>query len=695
MTFENLFSTLRDLPVATIADEVTLSVMSGAVTILSSDTGSGKTLYETTHLASHVDEQVVVLVPRRFLAVNAAETVAELSGCEIGQEVGYAVGSQAGDRSKWSEATKLVFATNGYALASGLINTAMIFVLDEVHETSMDLSIVRALLYRRMAQGEPIRVLEMSATMNVTRQAAYWDAVATTATFETDGKTFDCECRHRPAGRIEEEVMSLIEEGRRGILVFRPGVGEVNETAEAIAALVKKSGRDVEIAQIYGDMGYTERKSAVAAPKSGVVKVLIGTNVVESGANIPWLDAGVSCGTGKENSVRPGTGATYLELVDLPRWRLSQQEGRVKRFCSGIFVLCSPKSFEAREQATRPEIERLALTELVMHCAGFGLRTHELTFDYAPNPDKVQEAELQLQRLGLIDKNCQLTEAGKGTVGMPIGPETGAMLWHAHQIGCLAAALPLAAVIEVGGLRKDTRYSHFLHEESDHLDALLAFRKAFFVYGKERREVIEGNNISFKRFEAASDLLRDLERRFNVDADFDFNHLEKELRQVILAGSLDKLFTQSGFRGQVALIKSRYMTYSVGQGSVANGRLSGGLVAGDLRVITPRDRFKSPFTILEKVTAFGPHDLKAVTEFRPDILVEQRVPYEDWRGRSSGYYVNRLLFGEYLIDQMLVHETVHVEREVEQDSIPVRPMTNEIPLGSLGDLLNAAMQTGR
>ena len=685
--FENLFNRLSDLPVAAIADDVTLSVMSGEVTILSSDTGSGKTLYQTAHLAEHLGEQVVVLVPRRFLAVNAAETVAELAACDIGTAVGYAVGSQSGDRSCWGEDTKLVFATNGYALASGLIQTATTFVLDEVHESSMDLSIVRALLYRRMAQGESIRVLEMSATMNTVRQAAYWDAVSRTKVFEVDGKTFDCELRHRPAGRIEEEVMALIEEGRKGILVFRPGVGEVNETALAITKLAEAAKIQVEVSQIYGEMSHAERRAATAAPAAGVAKVLVGTNVVESGANITWLDAGATCGTGKENSVRPETGATYLQLVDLPRWRLSQQEGRVKRFCPGIFVLCAPKSFAEREQATRPEVERLALTELVMHCAGFGLRTHELTFDYAPNPDKVLEAELKLQRLGLIDTDCKLTEAGESIVGLPVGPETGAMLWHARQIGCLASALPLAAVIEVGGLRKETRYSHFLHHSSDHLDALLAFRKAYDASGKERRKVIEGGNISFKRFDAACDFLHDLERRFNFCADFDFNHLEIELRQVILAGSLDKLFTQSRFRGQVASIKSRFSQYSVGQGSVVFGRFdSSALVAGDLRVITPRDTFKSPFTVLEKVTAFEPEDLSIMARTRPEILVERKVPNEDWLGRPNGHVMNQLLFGEYQVGQILVQETVHIHRERE-----VTPVSdNDAP--SLGDILGAALK---
>lgn len=696
MYFDKLLTALADRPVAGIADEVTLSVMSGTVTILSCDTGSGKTLYQSAHLADHIEGQVFVLVPKRLLAMNAAQTVAELSGCAVGTAVGYAVGGQAGDRSYWSNDTKLVFITNGYALASGLINTATTFVLDEVHESSMDLSIIRALLYRRMKNGESIKVLEMSATINASRQAAYWSAVANSSFFEADGKTFDCELRHRPAGRIEEEVMGLIDEGRRGILVFRPGVSEVEETAAAIVKLAEAANISIEVAQIYGEMNYADRSKALAPPKPGSVKVLVGTNVVESGVNIPWFDAGVSCGTGKEKSVRLETGATFLELVQLPQWRLSQQEGRVKRFCAGIFVLCSPKSFTEREKETRPEIERLALTELVMHCAGLGLRTHELTFDYAPNPEKVLEAEVKLQRLGLIDTDCQLTEAGRHVFDLPVGPETGAMLWHAHQIGCLSSALPLAAVIEIGGLRKDNRFGHGLNSTSDHLDALLAFRKAISCHGRERRELLEAYNISFKRFEAASELLWDLERRLSLDADFDFNHLEAELRRVILAGSLERLFS-GAMRGQVASIKSRYLQYSIGQGSVVNGRILPALIAGDLRIITPRDTFKSPFTVLEKVTVFEDNDLSAVVSVRPEILVEKRIAQEDWLGRPCGSLAQRLLFGEFFVGQILIQDPVRIESTPEPEVVPLHSTIEEVEGvngGSLGELLRRAGVAG-
>ena len=648
MSFEKLFASLNDLPVATIAADATQSVASGIVTTLSSATGSGKTLFQTAHLADTLPEQVVVLVPRRFLAVNAAETISKLSGCTIGDEVGYAIGSQTGDRSRYKETTKLLFATNGFALASNLIQTATTIVLDEVHEKSMDLSIIRAILHYRIQRGAHIKLLEMSATIDATRQASYWNKVSKTKIYTIDGKTHDCEFRHRPARTPADEVMNLIAERKRGILVFRPGVGEVNETANEIRKQASLASIEVEVATIYGDMDYAQRDAATRPSKVGAIKVLIGTNVVESGANITWLDAGVTCGTSKESSERAETGATYLELIDLPQWRIQQQMGRVNRFRTGVFVLCARKSLSERILTTKPEIERLALTALVMHCANFGLRTHELTFDHAPNPTKIVEAEQKLQRLGILDSNCSLTDAGTYIAKLPIGPETGAMLWHTKQIGCIKAALPLAAVVEVGNLRKNHKEGHGCDNTSDFIDSLNAFSAVFLSRGKNRKYTMDTYNVSYKKFEAACELLSDLEKRLGVTAIFENEDRQLALRQAILAGSVDKLFVGVGYRGDFASLKNRNTTYRLGEGSVVYNCTEQSLVAGDLRVITPRDPLKSPFTILEKVSVFAFEDLQSIAQVRPEILITEKQATIEYKGKTS-FHVIYNLFGKYFI----------------------------------------------
>ncbi len=637
--FQRLFDTLSALPVHGIASQVTTRVLAGTVSVVASATGSGKTLLLPASLAMQTGKVVYVLVPRRFLAVNAAETVAELSGLKVGQEVGFAIGAQSGEDSQRSMNTRVLYCTYGYALASGIINTAENFVFDEIHEASLDMSICRALVYRRIANGERVNVLEMSATIDAERQAAYWRPVAKVNVTEIDGRTFSCERRHRPAERPEEAVLDLIAEGRTGILVFRPGRGEVEHTAEAIRSLV---GEDVEVAEIYGELDYISRKAAVAAPK-GVVKVLVGTNVVESGANITWLDAGVSCGKAKELSVRPETGATYLAQIDLPRWRLDQQEGRVKRFRKGIFVLCSPLSYEKRPAETTPEIRRLSLTELVMHCASFGIRAEELVFDYSPDRMRILEAETKLQRLGLVDADCRLTEAGKFVSGIPVGPETGAMLWHAKHIGVLDAALPLAAVIEVDGVRKDSRDSHHINGVSDWLDSCKAFETVYNEHNKyERKELMRQYNVGYKRFEAAKDLLHDLMRRFSGSAQIMLEATDDHLKQCLVAGFITNLFL--GTRFLRPLSGDQYLEYSPGNGSSV--LLHSGFALGQLRTITPKDTLKRPFTIVEKLTDVSLFDILELVKVRPTLVetTEQRDEIGRFRYETT---TRRKLFGVY------------------------------------------------
>src|SRR5438046_186648 len=108
--FTQAVEALKGLPVASIVPDILKSVADNKVTIVTAETGSGKTLLANAALADASDHPVWVLVPRRFLAINAAEAIAKLSGTTVGKEVGYAIGEKGSDRSKYSPGTKLIFA---------------------------------------------------------------------------------------------------------------------------------------------------------------------------------------------------------------------------------------------------------------------------------------------------------------------------------------------------------------------------------------------------------------------------------------------------------------------------------------------------------------------------------------------------------------------------------------------------------
>ena len=617
MTFEKLHETLKDLPVATVAQDLVNSVQAGKVAVLTSDTGSGKTLYANTLLADQTDGQVVVLVPRRFLATNAAETVAELAGVDLGKEVGFAVGRQSGDKSQFSDDTKLLFATYGYAISSGLLMNAKTIVADEVHEAGIDTSLARAILHRRMETDPTLRVVEMSATIDATKQAGYWQDRGETSIHQADGKTFPCENRFiNPREKsLAQTTIDLIQnDGRKGIAVFKPGKQECEDEANAIRALAGQNGIEIEVSTIYGEMDSQQRRAATRAPKEGVPKVIIGTNVIESGVNIAWLDAGISDGTGKILHYNQRTGAKALKLEDLPQWRITQQEGRVKRFQPGIFVLHSATAFNERPERTIPEIERAPLTELVMHCAALKLNPEELKFDSDIDRQKLINARKNLERLGLITNEYALTEAGQYVSNLPVGPETGAMLWEAKKQGKLADALELAAVMEVGGLRANFKTSHNFDSTSDMLDSLKAFRE--FRLSHQNRDVGNQRNISWKRFNEAKELLSDLRRRHNnTELDANNQASDDDLRILMLAGGLGRLM-QASFGSYRDLARNQG-AYQMGRFSTVGGGTP--FVIADLREIPTRG---GSFTVLESATAVPPELLVQFAAERKDVFSE-------------------------------------------------------------------------
>jgi len=511
MTFEHLNERLASLPVTRVAEAVVQSVMQQKVSILAAPTGSGKSMIVPAKLADACNAQVVVLVPRRDLATNAAANVAKLAGTTLGQDVGYAIGSMAGEKSNFSDQTKLLFATYGYAISSGLINRANHIVLDEVHEASEDISLARAILHGRKQHEPELHLLEMSATVNAARQRHYWNDIADTAIHEVTGHAMPCDERRLTPGRdadsIAQVALDLIQkEGRKGIAIFRSGIKDVESTVQELQTLAARARiPNLEIVQIYGGTPADERAQALQDPKPDHCKIIVGTNVIESGVTLPWLDAGISDGTGKIPYDRPDTGASALVLEDLPQWRVVQQRGRPNRapqvtgFDRGIFILFSNKEMEHRPQQATPEIERRALTRIAFHAASLGYDPRQLKFDATIAPSRLAEAKSQLMLLGLIDEDWQLTSDGEYAARMPLSPENAAMLCEAQRLDVTAMrasdkatrqrpkllpdAIILAALTEQQGMREHYTRGHGLegksdiHGGSDALDGLKAYRQ--------------------------------------------------------------------------------------------------------------------------------------------------------------------------------------------------------------------------
>jgi len=383
-------------------------------------------------------------------------------------------------------------------------------------------------------------------------------------------------------------------------------------------------------------MGPNDRRRALEPPSGNHAKVLIGTNVIESGANIPWVDAGVSCGTGKQKNV-DHFGAHSLDLEVLPKWRLVQQEGRVKRFKPGVFALASDISWDERPLETRPELDRLPLTDVLMQVVRHSLDPQRLTFDPPLDQRRLQQAKKELMRLGLVDEQFKPTEAGKFASNMPLTADAAATLWHAKQTGILKAALPLAALMMTGSIRFDHKRSHGMDYTSDSMDALQAFLAA--AQSPDHR-TMERLNINYQKFLSAYALFESLAKTVSRMPDCDQQQssaTEEQIRQCALAGRLNQLFRIN----DKALVSPHHENKFYIHNFSAVGSMKDREYAVARLVVSNPSR-ERPMTFAEDVTVVNRHDLLELAKVRPDVL--QITKQDITRNSFSGDRVTRLEF---------------------------------------------------
>jgi HrpA-like RNA helicase len=516
-TFQKLRETLKALPVYGIVDDVIKDVVGGNVTVVAARTGSGKSMILPGALADATGEQVVVLVPRRFLTTDAACNVAELSGTALGKEVGFAIGQVNGEKSMHSADTKVLYCTYGYALRSGLINKARTIVLDEVHEGDEHISLARAVLYERKKTDPKLRILEMSATVNARAQAAFWQGVAPTEIHEASGSEHACDMVHESTMRagdqsrpIEEVAVNLLQDGRKGIAVFRGGIKEVENSVLRIKELLKLLDiPNVEVVGVHSGTPSDERRAARLAPKAGWRKIIVGTNVIESGVNLRWVDAGVSDGVRKLPHHRDDTGADALVADDLSQSGLTQQLGRINRdpqatgFERGVFVLHAKNGFDSRIRQNSPAIERESLVGPAFNAACLGYDPTALQWDVTPAharylPERLEQAKQELMRLELVDEQWGLTKEGQFVNRLPLSPQASAMLIEARALDekhlqrretpcVLRDAVILAVLADNPDFKRNTKRPHGCDRErnSDVIDAMNAYRNVYIKAVKQ------------------------------------------------------------------------------------------------------------------------------------------------------------------------------------------------------------------
>ena len=206
---QRMLQSRQRLPAWKLQDAIVASVNHNQVTIISGETGSGKSTQSVQFILDDLIRRVygeqanmICTQPRRISALGLADRVADERCGKVGDEVGYGI---RGESKQKAGVTKITFVTIGVLLrrlqTSGGSATAVLrsladvshIVLDEVHERSLDTDFLLVLLRDVLKNRRDLKLVLMSATVDATVVEEYFKGSSGVGKVEIEARTYSVE----------------------------------------------------------------------------------------------------------------------------------------------------------------------------------------------------------------------------------------------------------------------------------------------------------------------------------------------------------------------------------------------------------------------------------------------------------------------------------------------------------------------
>src|SRR6476469_6677076 len=293
----------KSLPIWQIHSQIIDALTQGSRLFLVAPTGSGKTTQTPQMLwdaGIAGDKMIVVLQPRRVAARSVAARVAWERKVKLGAEVGYQIRFE--DRT--SVGTKICFVTEGILLRwlqdDPNLGDVGVILFDEFHERNLLSDVALALVKDLQKSRRPdLKMMVMSATLEAQPVAKYLDDCPILI---SEGRQFSVEVRYLELDdqqpfpdQAAQAIEAIVNSGEQGdILVFMPGMGEINQTINA--ARSARTKEHLAFIPLHGDLPPEDQDRAFAPNEHR--KVIVSTNVAETSVTIDGVrhvvDAGLA-----------------------------------------------------------------------------------------------------------------------------------------------------------------------------------------------------------------------------------------------------------------------------------------------------------------------------------------------------------------------------------------------------------------
>lgn len=624
-------NTFSDLPVLAYRKAIVDAVDRNQVTIITAETGAGKSTQVPQYLAEHGYTRVIVTQPRILAARNLARRVREEWALHNNEDSSDIIGYRTAHERDDSGHTKILYCTDGLQLVHELTGSGtdekQVLVLDEVHEWNENMEVLVAWAKKRCQEEPRFRVVIMSATIETDALAQFYD---TDAVISVPGRTFDV--AKRSGTDVLSELFAQLEKPGHNILTFLPGKTEIQDVADAIETKAKAA--NVPIIPLHSQLEAEMQQKAFAGYPNG--KIILATNIAQTSVTIDDIDLVIDSGLERRSEVRSGVEGLFIAQIS--QADSLQRAGRAGRTKPGEYILapydtmpCLP--FADRPEYPTPEIMRKHIDRLTLRLATVGIDIETLDFYHDPSKKAIQRAKQTLQTLGAMTRQGTVTNIGRAMERFPVESRYARMLIEGEKYD-KGLQVKLAAIIgiqEVGGVIKGgTKYTGWRTFTRQSKSDLLAQYDVYLAVPQTLPEEREDLGIITKNVFKAEEVIERLHRDLGLqDTELTAINADEEpaLLRCIVAGQIGQLWTVNDF-GRVEHIFTSQ-----------ERELSGSTVVRNPKLITGE-----PFD-LEVPTRSGGletlHLVTGLTSVNTDWLLELAPQLFDTR-RSKVFYDPRL-----------------------------------------------------
>ena len=535
------------LPVFDFYDEITNAVDQNQVTIITAETGAGKSTQVPQYLVEHGYNKVIVTQPRILAARNLSRRVREEWAMRTGKDGDELIGYRTAHERDDGPDTKILYCTDGLQLVREItgigVSDKQVLVLDEVHEWNENMEVLVAWAKKRCQEEPRFKVVIMSATIETDSLADYYGQAAI---INVPGRSY--EVKKRRGTDVISEIFNQLTTTKSNMLVFLPGKTEIQNVMDAIQKKADAAG--VPVIPLHSQLEATAQQQAFASYPNG--KVILSTNIAQTSVTIDDVDVVIDSGLERRSEVRNGVEGLFIAQIS--QADCLQRAGRAGRTKAGEYILAPYDTmpclkFDERPEYATPEILRKHIDRLTLRLANIGIDIEQLDFYHDPTKKAIVRAKRTLIALGALTQTNDVTNIGRQMERFPVESSYGRMLVEAGKYS-KEVQTKLAAIIgiqEIGGIVKGgPRYTGWRKYTKQIKSDLLAQYDVYLALPQIVPDDYEDIGIISKNVTKAKEVMERLDYDLGLNPELLTPITEEEqdpLLRCIIAGQIDELWS--------------------------------------------------------------------------------------------------------------------------------------------------------